>query len=336
MNMIMNTASSGLANRACGSAHSESSAAIDGPPLLELRVFGGFDACLDGRAVDSASMRQRRVQTLLGILAMNHGKELYCEHLADSIWPRSTEEKKRHCFYNLWYLATHAIWPGKKGEGNPYFERRQRTCRLLDDFVRTDVAVVGRACRELLRPDIDPPAALDAYRRLQAAYRGDLLPGEMENAIVMRARMDWRERVCEALSTAAQSMAEQGEDRTALWMASAACRLSEIREDLVRLRMELFARMGMRASAVRVFNDYKDFLHEEMGVRPSPQSFQLMREVLDADDFEFVFAPAGQARRRTPGNANAPETGRVDRRGRARTIFGDAVSAGFDKPLSHV
>lgn len=336
MNTNMNTVAGGASDLADSRACSHAAIAGERIPLLELRVFGGFDAQLDGRPIDSASTRQRRIQTLLGILTINHGHELYCDHLADSIWPRSSDDKKRHCFYNLWYLATHAVWPGKKGTDNPYFERRQRTCRLLDKYVRTDIEVVDQACCDLVRRDIDPAAALDAYRRLQVAYRGDLLPGEMENVIVRRARVDWRERVCDALSTVALTMAEQGEDRTALWMASAACRLSEMREDIVRLRMELFAKMGMRASAVRVFYDYQDYLHKEMGVRPSPQSFQLMQKVVETDDLEFTFAPVLSGRRRMPGNTNAPEAYRGDAERKTRTAPDDVLPAEYGAAHRHM
>lgn len=294
-------------------------------PVLELRVFGGFDAYLGGKPVDSPSVRQRRVQTLFGILAVNHGQELYSDYVADSIWPRSSPEKKRHCFYNLWYLATRAVYAGRR-EDNPYFERRQYTCRLLDGHVRTDVEEVELACRDLARPDLTPAGALEAYRRLQRAYRGDLLPGEAENAIVIRARRDWRERVADALSTAAHALMAQGEDRTALWLATAASRLSGLREDIARLRIRLYAKMGMQAYAVRTFNELEDFLRDEVGMRPSPQSFQLMRQVVDAGDLELAISAGSSPRRR--GKAGARGGG--DGRKKARPAFGDALPARAD------
>ena len=168
-------------------------------PVLEIRVFGGFDLSLDGVRLDSPHARQRRVQALMTILALNHGRELFSGYLADSIWPRSNDEKKRHCFYNLWYLSTHTVYAGKSCE-NPYFERHQGSCRLIDAHVVTDVQEVEQSCNELQQRGLDPIRALDAYRRLQLAYRGDLLPGELENAIILRARCDWRERVCSALT----------------------------------------------------------------------------------------------------------------------------------------
>lgn len=286
-------------------------------PTLEIRVFGGFDASLDGVPIDTPGARQRRVQALISILALHHGRELFSDYLADSIWPRSTQEKKRNCFYNLWYVSTHAVCAGKRGE-NPYFERRQGTCRLLDTHVRTDVQEVERACDDLMQRDLDPMRAIDAYRRLQLAYRGDLLPGEVENSIIIRARRDWRERVCGALSTAAQSMMDCNEDRTALWMATVACRLSGMREDVVRLRMELFAKMGMQAYAVRTYNELESFLKDELGVQPSPQSIQLVREMVDASNW-VVAKPPRPPRRRGVGKAQVGQQKKAD------FAFGDAL-----------
>ena len=290
-------------------------------PILELRVFGGFDAFVDGRPIESRYSRQRRIQSLLSILALNHGQELYSDYLADSIWPRSSDEKKRHCFHNLWYLTTHAVYEGKR-EDNPYFERRAGTCRLLDAYVRTDVEAVERACDDLMRRDLDPVHAYEAYRRLQRSYRGDLLPGETENAIIIRARADWHERVSGALSAAAHQMADCGEDRAALWLATAAFRLSGMREDVARLRMELFTKMGMRAYAVRAYNELEDYLQDEVGIAPSPQSMEVIQHVVDAGDLGRVLAPKASTRRRRPGREEP-----ADQRKKAEMSLGSALPA---------
>ena len=296
-------------------------------PILKVRVFGGFDVSLDDSPIESAYSRQRRIQALMSILALNHGQDLFCDYLADSIWPRSTIEKKRHSFYNLWYLTTRSVYEGKREE-NPYFERRQGTCRMLDAHVHTDVQDVEQACIDLMQHDLEPYDALEAYRRLQEAYRGDLLPGEMENGIIIRARRDWRERVSSSLSVAAQTMTKRGEDRVALWMATAACRLSGMREDVVRLRMELLAKMGMQAYAVRTFNELEDYLQDEVGMAPSPQSVQLIRQVVDASDLGFALAVQTPAPRRRGTRSQAssqPARREPKRQEKAEFACGDAL-----------
>ncbi|MBE6470481.1 MAG: hypothetical protein E7000_02100 [Coriobacteriaceae bacterium] len=274
----MNTREGEQAGRSNGRV---AAACPDDVPILGIRVFGGFDLWLGDVPVDPAVTRQRKLQVLMGILAVNHGQELFSDHVADSIWPRSPLEKKRHSFYNLWYVTTRAVYEGKR-EDNPYFERRHHTCRLIDAHVHTDVEDVELACKQLARHDLTPAQAIEAYRFLQDAYRGDLLPGETENAIILRARMEWRERVTGALSAAAHQMMEHGEDRTALWMATAASRISGTREDVARLRMALFAKMGMKAYAVRAYDELDAVLREQVGFGPSPQSVQLMEQVIES------------------------------------------------------
>lgn len=293
-------------------------------PLLEIRVFGGFDASLDGVPVDSSYVRQRKIQMLMGILALNHGQELYSDYLAQSIWPRSVPSKQKHCFYNLWYLTTHAVFDGPK-EDNPYFERRQGTCRLLDAHVRTDVEEVQRACDDLMDKATDSLQIVDAYRRLQRSYRGDLLPGEAENPIIIRARNDWRERVSDALSSAAQTMVDRGEDRTALWLATVACRLSGMREDVARLRMELFSKMGMQAYAVRAFNELADMMRDQVGMQPSPQSVHLIQQVVDTSELGGIFMPSNtRSRRRGAGGQRDAE-----RQDQGALVFGEPLSASY-------
>ena len=297
----------------------------DHVPLLEVRVFGGYDVLLDGRPLESPTIRQRKIRELMCILALNHGQELNSDHLANSIWPRSTKEKKRNCLNSQWYAATHAVFPGKMND-NPYFDRRHGTCRLCDEHLHTDVEAVDWACNELIRRDLDSIRAVPAYQVLQAAYRGDLLPGEMENGIIIRARNDWRDRVSGSLSAAAQTMMERGDDRTALWMATVACRLAGMREDVVRLRMELFAKMGMPAYAVKAYAELEELMRREVGMDPSPQSVALMRQVVDGSGLAAAMSPHA-----TPSRRRGKPIFDMERRGKSSFALGEALPVRSDR-----
>ncbi|MDO4889848.1 MAG: hypothetical protein Q3963_00685, partial [Coriobacteriaceae bacterium] len=89
----MNTREGEQAGRSNGRV---AAACPDDVPILGIRVFGGFDLWLGDVPVDPAVTRQHKLQVLMGILAVNHGQELFSDHVADSIWPRSPLEKKRH------------------------------------------------------------------------------------------------------------------------------------------------------------------------------------------------------------------------------------------------
>lgn len=252
-----------------------------GMPILQIGVFGRFEMSLDGRPLVDPNLRGRRLKTLVGILALNHGHELYCDYLADSIWPDSSPHKQRNSFYNLWYKLNRYALPEGVDKAC-YFERHQYSCRLADEYVVTDVQEVERACSVLLNRESSPMRTIEAYRHLQRAYSGELLPGEVGNAIILRSREEWRSRVSESLYLAAKRLKAQGELTGALWLAEAACRVDGMREDFVRLRMRLLIDLGRPSAALRAFDDMRRQLMREVGVGPSRESSELVREVVEA------------------------------------------------------
>lgn len=282
-----------------GPAHGQETGAPDAShrPVLRVNVFGRFEAIFDGEPIVTPDMGQRRIKTLLGILALNHGQELYCSYIAESIWPDSTPSKQRNCFYNLWYRMVHAVLP-EGADRASYFSRQQYSCSLLDGNVETDVAEVEQACRDLTSPDLEPAMAVDAYRRLQQAYLGDLMPGERENAIVLRSREAWRDRVADALLASATQLRSLGEIPMALWLVKAACRVDDMREDLVRLRMRLLIDLGRPSAAVRVYDEMRMHLLSQVGVAPSRESYELVREVIGTIPVDWQVAKQQGSRRR--------------------------------------
>lgn len=265
-------------------------------PILRINVFGRFEVRYGDEVVSSSNARSRRLKTLMGILALNHGRELYCDYLAESFWPNSPAQKQRNCFYNLWYQMMRTVPEG--ADKTLYFARQQYSCRLLDDYVSSDVADAERACDDLCVADLDPVQAVDAYRRLQRSYCGDLLPGEYANGIVLRSRAEWREKVVDSLFSAAKQLRAKGEPSIALWMVEAASRVDGMREDLVRLRMRLLIDLGRPSAALRVYDDMRLNLMHEVGTGPSAQSSQLVKELVDAIPIEYQSPIMRTSRRR--------------------------------------
>ena len=288
-----------------------------GPRLLRVGVFGRYELEFGGVVLDNAEVRSRRLKTLMGILALNHGKELYCEYIADSIWPSSPPVKQRNCFYNLWYRLMKSVLPPDANR-NLYFSREQYSCSLLDDYVETDVEQVERACLDLSDPMITPASAIDAYQRLQRSYLGELLPGENENPIIVRARGEWRDRVADALARAADALRAAGEAPTALWLVKAACRVDMHREDLVRMRMRLLIDMGRPSAALMAYDEMLDNMMTQVGVAPSQQSTELVKEVVDTIPVDWRNAKCYQKkRRRRSGNSARANAKRLAADGRA-------------------
>lgn len=262
-------------------ARSSEAAPHENPvPELEINVFGGYEVLLGGKPLEDATVYQRRVKLLLGILAVNQGKELYCDYVASSIWPDSNYEKRRKGFYNVWWMLMRAICPGTRAADNPYFQRHNLTCCLMDGTVLTDAKQILGAGAVLSDSALDASTAMQAYRQLQQAYKGELIPGEDENPIILRARGEWRDFVCESLYRGALTLKLQGDYQTALWLVQAACRVDPYREDILRLRMRMLIDAGRSAAALQAYNDARALFDATVGVPLSPKTDELYVEIV--------------------------------------------------------
>ena len=145
---------------------------------------------------------------------------------------------------------------------------------------------------------IDIEAAADAVHHAegallanqpQAAYgpaliattiaRRPFLTGE-DAPWVMTRRERLREILVRALDCRVEALIWNGELALAQDQARAAVDLEPFRESGYRRLMQVLVKRGDRAEAVRIYNDCKRRLAEELGVAPSDETESLMRTVV--------------------------------------------------------
>ena len=106
---------------------------------------------------------------------------------------------------------------------------------------------------EQARERRDAAAERKALESAAAVYHDDLLPGVYDDWLKPR-RDRLREQLGEALQRLAALLAEAGELPQALRHAERLVTLDSLRESHYRLLMELHARNGDRASALRAYH----------------------------------------------------------------------------------
>ena len=76
----------------------------------------------------------------------------------------------------------------------------------------------------------------------------------------------------------------------------------------------------MQAYAVRAYNELADYLEDELGVPPSPQSVQMMRQVVDMDGLGCAMIQRSPRRRGAIKRAQEEKP-----QNKASFAFGDAL-----------
>ena len=153
---------------------------------VEIRLLGGFDVHVDGRAVEAGSLARRDPARLVKVLALAHGHRMHREQVVDALWPDASSGSVA----NRLHKAAHFV---RKGTGVPdSIVLKADTVALFPGAdLRVDAATFERLASEALAGD-DP----SRIERALAAYTGDLLPFDLYDdwAFHPRQRLQLRHR----------------------------------------------------------------------------------------------------------------------------------------------
>lgn len=247
--------------------------------MLRVNLLGGLEVLVDGEPYDHPFLHRQKVKALLAALVLSEGRELNTEYLQTLLWPNSSAEKNRNNFNNLWSLLRKALMVRQDG-ACPYVVRHQGVCKLDRRYVDSDVFELHAICDAFQFGDPSVSDAVALYRHLQKIYRGDMLPGEDANRLVIHDRRVWRNRTVDALHSMALSLQAQAALREADWFAQAALALDPAREDVLRLLMRLNLDRGNPSRALVHFAGTSRILGEQYGLDPHPETLELAREAM--------------------------------------------------------
>lgn len=265
-------------------------------PTIAARLFGGFELTdADGKEL---TLTTRKARALLAFLLVEAGQWHSRERLAGLLWGDRAQTQAR----NSLNQALYEIRKLEEAFGKPVIEREPERVRIVGGVIESDVSKFA----ELLK---DSP--LEAAR----LRTGDLLAGvDLRD----QAFVDWLNSKCaeydEALSGALRPLAsveEQDEiSEAAIQAARQLVALQPLDETARRQLMQLLARAGNRAEAIRQYEICASLLMDELGIEPDAATQNLLKQIRHAGPAPAPVAQIGRDERQelidTPKTTNRP------------------------------
>src|SRR6476661_3094702 len=280
-----------------------------------LKVFlaGRVAVETNGVVINEERFQGRQGRLFFAYLVAEQGRAVPRDELAEALWgsaPPASWDKSLTVIAsklrNL--LADHGI------DGANALTGAFGCYRLaLPEGTWVDVVVAATAAQEaedaLAAGDLDD--AKTAAALAASLVRQPFLPGE-EGTWVEEKRRGLADVRGRALSTLADAYLRSGDAPEAAKWAEQSIALEPFRETGYRLLMEAHVAAGNRGEALRVYEQCRTLLADELGSYPSPETELIYRALLDAPSP----APPVEANAEPAAILNGTET-----RGRAATRF---------------
>jgi adenylate cyclase len=228
---------------------------------VRLFLLGSLRAEVDGRCVD---IRGSKSQALLGYLALPAGRRHARAHLAGLLWGDMSEDRARHNLRQCLSALRNALGEGVLvNEGHTVF--------LDSSAVEVDTALLERA----------------APSRMVDEYQGELLEGlgvgsDFFDEWLAEHRSRLRELLCRRLDALAAERLAAGDVAAAIEIARRQLALDPTLEEAHRALMELYARTGRHADAVRQYGLCVKALRQRLGVAPGAETVRLYERLRQA------------------------------------------------------
>ena len=264
---------------------------------LSLKVFltGRVVVETDGAVIDEARLGGRQGRLLFAYLVAERSRAVPRDELADALWgetPPATSDKA------LTVIASklRGAFADAGLDGRELLTAAFGCYRLdLPEGTWVDLFAAASGAQDaeeaLAAGEVDQARA--AAESAESLARRPFLPGEDGTWVEQKRRdlADVRER---ALSVLADACLRSGAAREAAKWAEELIALSPFREAGYRLLMEAHVAAGNRAEALRVYEQCRQLLAEELGAYPSPETDSIYRELLESPQTSVRTTPVAE------------------------------------------
>jgi TolB-like protein/Tfp pilus assembly protein PilF/DNA-binding winged helix-turn-helix (wHTH) protein len=239
------------------------------PEPIELQLLGRFALRRGARAMRPLP---KKGQALLAYLALQRGRPIPREQLADLLWGRSAGEQARKSLRQCLMVVRSAL----KASGTDALTAEGDSISLATDgYIAVDATRFEALSASKEKDDLEAAVAL---------YRDEFLAGLQ---VASQPFDEWvllqRRRLASAMSDALHRLAtareQAGDAESASETAERLTEFDPLREDGHRLLMRALATAGRRSAALKQYDRCVELLKRELGVSAEPATMHLAEQI---------------------------------------------------------
>ncbi len=254
---------------------------------LPIRVltFGNFQVFRGETRVPDQNWRAKAPKLMLKALIARGASGVPKDLLIDDLWPNASSDSVESQFKVALHRLRYALEPlMDKSRGSSYVILKDNLVSLRKDLCRTDLDEFLSLEKQGKRAEEagDQGRAILCYRSAIEIYGGDFLAEDLYETWAEVKRYQLRTMYIDLLYRASGLYEAQGKSRKAIEYYKMIIKTDPICEAAYQKLMLIYSNGGMRAEALKVYEDCRKALEREIGVHPGRLTSSIYRKIIEA------------------------------------------------------
>lgn len=260
--------------------------------VFEIQLFGSLEIKANGHNLDASKWRRSKARDLFLFVLCHADKDVSRDYVIDRLWPDMAWKAACNNYYVTWSKLKKMVQGGEVR----FTEKMPIKCtgtRFTVDTqsCRVDVIEMLKLSREGQRlaglgrfRD-----ALDAFRAAAHLYRGDLLPGDLNDEWISGRREYFKKCFADILQSGMRCALELEDHHAGLYFCELSQEFEFENERFYELNLQILSGLGERELASKMYRNYYRYVSEVLGLNPSSTMSQIYSDLLAEPELESEY-----------------------------------------------
>ncbi|MBI1880200.1 MAG: AAA family ATPase [Chloroflexi bacterium] len=248
-------------------------------PPLTIYTLGRFTVYRGNEVIEDSAWKRRKAKSLFKLLLLAPQYQLLKDHVIEWLWPDQDQERATNNLHRTLFILRRVLQPDlHNAADSPYILFKDAKLMLNAAAIAwVDVQEFERLI-QLGRQQDNP---LPYYEAARTLYQGDLLPEDLYEDWAGEHRQTQRAAYCTLVQQMAQLYTRGAAYGQAIECLQALLRIEPTHEAAYRELMRLYAQIGQRHQALRLYQQACQTLRYELEVEPSAETTALYQAIVE-------------------------------------------------------
>ncbi len=252
-------------------------------PSLRIETLGGFRVLRGGIPIEESQWKGKRPKELLKAIVARRCRRVPREYIVEDLWPQSDaisgETSLKVTLHRLRKILEPSL---DRLYGSSYIHVHGNLLSLDPDLCQVDTDEFESLCArgEVRQRAGDAEGAMSCFKKALDLISGEFLPDDQYVPWVDTRRHELHEKRLSLLFRAGEFSENLGDSRSAIAHYGKILELDPLAERACQRLMTLYSNRGMRNAAIRVFENLRKSLRDEINCEPDHLTMALYRKLI--------------------------------------------------------